>query len=145
MNRMDQYIEDLKNCGLKCTGHRTAILGILDRSDQPATAEQVYIELKNQSISINLSTVYRVLDILAVNKLLNRLSISRDGRALYEYNRRIHRHYLICLGCRKIMPIDGCPLESYNRALEAETCYTITGHKLDIYGYCPQCRDNDRK
>ena len=79
MNRMDQYIEDLKNCGLKCTGHRTAILGILDRSDQPATAEQVYSELKVQSISINLSTVYRVLDILAVNKLINRLSISRTA------------------------------------------------------------------
>ena len=140
MDKTEHYHDDLKQCGLKSTRHRLDILAILDHSDEPYTADQVYLELIKRAVSINLSTVYRTLDTLAVNKLLNKLSISKDGRALYEYNRRIHRHYLVCLGCKRIKAIDGCPLEAYDKTLEETTNYTIAGHKLDIYGYCPQCK-----
>jgi Fur family ferric uptake transcriptional regulator len=137
------YEDDLNNCGLKKTKHRMAILDILDKSEQPRTAEEIFAVLQAHKVSINLSTVYRTLDILVAKRLLNRLSISQDGRALHEYNRRVHRHYLVCIGCHKIVPIDGCPLEAYSRKLEAETDYVISGHKLDLYGYCPACRQKE--
>ena len=140
MKNRQIYEEDLNSCGLKKTKHRMAILDILDQSEQPMTAEQVFADLHDRQVSINLSTVYRTLDTLVANKLLTRLSLTKEGRALYEYNRRIHRHYLVCLGCHTIIPIDGCPLEAYSRRLETETHYTISGHKLDLYGYCPLCQ-----
>jgi len=52
----------------------------------------------------------------------------------------VHRHYLICLGCKKIMPIDHCPLGDYEKSLAKKTNYLISGHRLDIYGYCPECK-----
>jgi len=134
------YKQDLTHCGLKKTRHRLVILDILDHSDQPVTAEQIFARLQDRRIAINLSTVYRTLDTLVLNKLVTRLSITQDGRALHEYNRRVHRHYLVCQGCRKIIPIDGCPLADYSRQLEQETGFQISGHKLDLYGFCPQCR-----
>ncbi|MDW7659171.1 MAG: transcriptional repressor [Bacillota bacterium] len=143
MKNRQIYEEDLNNCGLKKTKHRMAILDILDKNEQPRTAEDIFAALQARKVSINLSTVYRTLDILVTNRLLNRLSISQDGRALHEYNRRVHRHYLVCIGCHKIVPIDGCPLEDYSRKLEVETNYVISGHKLDLYGYCPECRTKE--
>lgn len=132
---------DLARSGLRTTKHRTQILAILEQSDKPLAAEQVFLELKNKDIAVNLSTVYRVLEALADKSLVLKLNIPGDSRTLFEYNRMVHRHHLICLGCNKILAINRCPLGNYEQALEKETNYTISGHKLDIYGYCPECRD----
>ena len=127
--------------GLKNTKSRLAILDVLEQSDQPISAEQVFLELKEKNITANISTVYRTLDALTEKNLATKLSITGDNRTLYEFNRMIHRHYLICLGCKKIMAIDSCPLEDYEKSLAKETNYLISGHRLDIYGYCPACRE----
>lgn len=131
----------IKLSGLKNTKSRSAILDVLERSAQPISAEQVFLALKEKNITANLSTVYRTLDALSDKNLATKLSVTGDNRALYELNRMVHRHYLVCLGCKKIMAIDSCPLEDYEKSLEKETNYVISGHKLDIYGYCPECKE----
>ena len=142
MQNRQVYEADLRKRGLKITRHRLLILAVLDESDQPLAAEAVFSAIQKQRISISLSTVYRAVDMLVLHGLLTRLNITQDGRTLYEYNRRVHRHYLVCLECRTIMPIDGCPLAEYSQQLEAETGYKLSGHKLDLYGYCPRCLKN---
>ena len=132
---------DLARSGLKATKHRTEILDILEMSDQPLSAEQVFLELKKRKIPVNLSTVYRVLEAFSDKNLAVKLNIPGDSRTLYEYKRMVHKHYLICLGCNKILAINRCPLGNYEESLAKETNYTISGHKLDIYGYCPECRE----
>lgn len=116
------------------------MLDILEQSNQPIAAEDLFFELKKRDESANLSTVYRTLEILVENNFVTKLNISLDSRALFEINRMVHRHYLICLGCKKIIPINHCPLEEYEKSLAEQTNYDISGHKLDIYGYCPVCR-----
>lgn len=144
MTKYEKYAAYLARCGLKNTKHRTAILDILEQSDQPLTAEQVFIELKKRGVPANLSTVYRALEALSEKNLTVKLSIAGDGRTFFEYNRMVHKHYLVCLGCKKILAIKGCPLEEYEKVLEKETNYSIAGHKLDIYGYCPDCLKKER-
>lgn len=139
MNKTD-FSERLKVNGLKCTKHRLMILEMLDKSSQPISAEQLFNVLQSKKIAINLSTVYRTLEVLCDKNLLNKLNIDNDNRTLFEINRMIHTHYLICLGCKKIISINHCPLEGYESKLAKETGYEIAGHKLDIYGYCPECR-----
>ena len=46
--------ERLKNSGLKTTKSRKAILDILIRSNQPMAAEQIFLVLKEEQITINL-------------------------------------------------------------------------------------------
>ena len=141
MTKNTDYKEDLKRSGLKNTKSRTTILYILEQKKQPISAEDVFLELKRNGISVNLSTVYRTLEALADKELVIKLNITGDSRALFEYNHMVHKHYLVCLGCKKIISINNCPLKNYEEVLEKETDYKIIGHKLDIYGYCPECRD----
>lgn len=138
--KKSDFANTLKLSGLRNTKHRAAVLGVLDESALPIAAEQVYLLLKGKGVSINLSTVYRVLDTLSSSGLVTKLNIAKESRALFEINRMDHKHYLVCVGCNKIECIEGCPLEAYEKALEKQTRYTIAGHKLDIYGYCPECR-----
>lgn len=130
----------LKDSGLKNTKHRTTILELLKDVKQPITAEQIYCELKEKNISINLSTVYRTLETLSDKDLILKHSVTNENKAVFEYNNRVHKHYLVCMGCKKILSIENCPLHDYEKSLAQKTDFIITGHKLDMYGYCPECQ-----
>ncbi|WP_422145473.1 transcriptional repressor, partial [Clostridium sp.] len=49
----------LKKKGLKVTKHRNSLLEVLEIENQPLTAEDIFLKLKEKGISINLSSVYR--------------------------------------------------------------------------------------
>ncbi|MGI6716180.1 MAG: Fur family transcriptional regulator [Eubacteriales bacterium] len=137
---MTSISEELRKQGLKSTKHRLEILEVLRKGQKPYTAEQIFTELLDRNVNINFSTVYRTLDILCGKQLVTKLNIEGTGGAMFEYNTTDHRHHLICLGCRKITAIDYCPLGNYETSLEKKTNYIISGHKLDVYGYCPDCK-----
>lgn len=135
-----EYEEKFKKSGLKSTKSRKAILDLLVNVNQPMAAEQIFLKLKNDNINVNLSTVYRTLESLENIDLVTKISIMGDDRMLFEYNKLGHRHYLVCVGCKKIITIQNCPLGSYEEELESETDFAILGHKLYLYGYCSECQ-----
>ena len=141
--KMTETAELLKKSGLKSTRQRIAILDILRAKELPATAEDVYLELRDAGIAVNLSTVYRAMEIMAECRLIRKFGITGEEKAFYEFIGVLHRHFLVCLDCKKIQPVDGCPLGGYEQALERQTHFKISGHKLDIYGYCPDCNAKD--
>ncbi len=132
--------ELLKNSGLKITKSRKAIFDVLVKSDQPMAAEDIFLALKEKQMTINLSTVYRTLEIFESKDLVTKISIMDDERMLYEYNNLGHRHYLVCIGCKKIVTVRHCPLGTYEKTLEKETGFDIVGHKLYLYGQCEDCQ-----
>lgn len=143
MDRMDWNMDVsalLKKHGLKNTRQRSAILKILSKQKTPIAADELYIELQKVDVSINLSTVYRTLDAMCEKGLVRQASVSSDSRTVFELTRAEHCHYLICVNCKKIIPLSNCPLKEYESAIASETNYEITGHRLDIYGHCPACQ-----
>jgi len=130
---------ELIKSGLKNTPHRQEIFDLLKKGGQPVTAEQLYNQLNQNKISINLSTVYRILDTLSNSELVTKINISTENKNLYEYNCNVHRHYLVCLKCNKIFTVKNCPLVDYEKDVEKDTGFKITGHKLSLYGYCKDC------
>ncbi|HHW23865.1 MAG TPA: transcriptional repressor [Clostridiales bacterium] len=144
MKSRAELAELLRSHGLKCTRSREAVLGYLESACQPADAERIYAELRAMGIAVNLSTVYRTLESLCGVGLAKKVVLENEGRALFEFCDSAHRHYLVCICCKKIIPITFCPLGEYEQQLEQRTGYEITGHKLDVYGYCPQCKKISR-
>ncbi len=140
MEDIIDYEEQLKRSGLKTTKRRKAILNILIKSNQPMAAEEIFLTLKKEEMKINLSTVYRTLDALVNIDMITKISLMDEDRMLFEYNMLGHRHYLVCMGCKKIITIQNCPLGSYEKELENETNFKILGHKLYLYGYCSECQ-----
>lgn len=131
----------LGKSGLKKTKQRTAVLEILEDSDQPLSAEEIFIRLCKKEKPGCLSTVYRSLEQMSEKNVVTKLSIDGE-KSLYEINCMLHRHYLTCLDCGKILAIKTCPIGSYEKTLEKQTGFTIINHKLNVYGYCPECKAN---
>jgi len=132
--------ELFSNIGIKNTRQRNMIFDILKQDELPTTAEQIYLKLKEADTTISLSTVYRILDVFVSKGLAVKSNISEDNKAMFELNRMEHKHHLICVCCKKMMVVDNCPLEVYEKSLAEKTHFEITGHKLEIFGLCPGCK-----
>ncbi|MBK5263283.1 MAG: transcriptional repressor [Peptostreptococcaceae bacterium] len=134
------YKEILIHEGLKNTKHRNSILREMEQNGKPLTADQVYLALVNQNISINLSSVYRVLNTLVEKGLIVKTSMAGENKSLFELNNFDHKHYLVCMKCKNIISVEGCPFAEYENKLKEETGFDIIGHNLEIFGYCPKCK-----
>ena len=68
----------------------------------------------------------------------NYLSNSRKyGFTLHSLG---HRHHLICLRCHRVIEVEHCPMADFEEKLAEQTDFSIVGHNLEWYGYCPECR-----
>ncbi|MFT8888776.1 MAG: Fur family transcriptional regulator [Ethanoligenens sp.] len=138
----NRYREKLLERGLKVTRQRLALLAALNQSDTPLTAEELFMRLRKDFATLSLSTIYRTLDTLCGKQMVARSVLMDGGRAMFEMTPEVHCHNLICTVCHRIVPIQDCPLGAYEDSIARTTGYKISGHKLEVYGICPQCRNN---
>ena len=130
--------------GIKNTKQRNIVFDILEQHYTPVSVEQIFQKLTDTEPSINLSTVYRVVELFVNKGLVLKSSIIGTSSAGYELNRRDHKHQLICLKCNKVVSINDCPLRKLEESIKEQTDFSITGHNLEIFGYCPNCKNSDK-
>ncbi|HAS74389.1 MAG TPA: transcriptional repressor [Clostridiales bacterium UBA8960] len=132
-----------KSKGIKNTRQRQRVYEYLIACQQPVTADAIYMDLARESAgdeTLNLSTVYRILDIFLKQKLIIKSNLTNDNKSTFELNKREHRHHLVCVKCNLVTPITGCPLKGYDQMLSQSTHYEILEHKLEVFGVCPKCQ-----
>jgi len=124
--------------GIKKTKTREYVLRVLDDAPSPLCATKIYAKIEKDRSSISLSTVYRILELLVKKDLAVKTTIMNDDKALYELNRDQHKHYALCLKCRKLVALKNCPMEQFIPKIE-DNGFQVMGHKVEIYGYCHEC------
>lgn len=132
------YLKNLK--GYRNSKNKQSILEILKLFEVPATAEDIHKMLKYLNLSTSISTVYRTLDVLTANNIAIKSVMMDDKKDRYELNRSIDKHYIICIKCEKIFPFNFCPMDNIDKNILEATNFDITGHKFEVYGYCPECK-----
>ena len=137
---MKPYETVMRECGLKMTRQRALVFDVLAMADTPLDAAEIYESLIKSKI--NLSTVYRILELFASEGIVLKYVLSPNNTSTYELNRHEHKHHLICVKCHSIKAISGCPLKDYVISLSVESHYQILDHKLEILGVCPKCQTN---
>lgn len=131
----------LNKNGIKNTKQRNLIYDILSSTKDLITAEDIYLKLINIDTSVSLSTVYRILDIFVDKGIVLKSNMIGTDKNVFEINHLEHEHHLICLKCKKVVHIENCPLTEFEHNVEKDTNFSITGHNLELYGYCPECKE----
>lgn len=126
--------------GVKTTKHRKAILEILEQSATPLTAEEIFLTLKENNSSIWLSTIYRTLEMLTEKEVVWKSTLMGEDKARYELKKDEHKHRFVCVTCHKMIPLQDCPLDDFEKKLKDKMDFDVTGHNLEIYGYCHDCK-----
>lgn len=124
---------------LKKTRQREQVLAILEKEKKPITVVEIYHQLQSQDQAISLSTIYRILNAFYENQIVLKSGQLDNEQNFFELNRKEHKHYAICLDCRKVIPIKNCPLSSFQPNF-SEDFYPME-HKVEFYGYCQKCHD----
>lgn len=124
---------------MKKTKQREDIFRILTEATEPVRAVDIYNCLLKTMEGANLaiSTVYRALTAFEEKGYVTKSTLPGEDMACYEWNQGQHRHYAVCLKCHKLIPLKSCPFE--HAKIESQEDFTITGHKLELYGYCKGC------
>ena len=128
----------LKQNGIRITSGRISILKIIEDSDKGLSAESIYYECKKNDNNLNLSTVYRTLELLEEKDIIKKINI--DGPAIYVLKKENHKHILQCDVCNKKVEIP-CPMEEIEEAIKAKVGFSLTKHKLELNGICDKCKN----
>lgn len=130
----------LRGVGLRLTGPRRLVLGMVQGSDAHPTAEAVHQLVRRRLPRVSLSTVYRNLRLLVTLGLLKQLP---GPHARFDGNLSDHHHFT-CLACGRIADVDGSVTEPHSRALQSRVAssggFSVTHHRIEFYGRCAACR-----
>lgn len=96
------------------------------------------MELRGQGHSMGLATVYRSLDALKLDGLVQVRTLA-NGESLYSLIQQ-DRHHLTCLQCGQSIPIDHCPVHALEKQLHQEHQFKIYYHTLEFFGLCTACQ-----
>lgn len=125
--------------GVRKTPSRKRLLKALSDARQPMNVQHLETAINEDgNPSIWLSTLYRALDVFVENDIANRTLLPDGSQAVYELNRHGHHHYAFCILCHKMIPVERCPVDP-DAARLADDGFRITGHKLEVFGYCSEC------
>jgi Fe2+ or Zn2+ uptake regulation protein len=136
------YYENLlKQAGLKRTQQRLQLLELLAHEPAPVSVDALFAQVKGRQMgfTVSRSTLYRSLEQFADKGLVGKTTRPDSGKAYYELAVGRHRHFAVCLGCRKVEEIpEICPFPDRTILLGE---FTVTGHLLQMYGYCKECEE----
>jgi Fur family ferric uptake transcriptional regulator len=116
----------------------TKVLATLERVGGFASAQEVFQKLERDGDRIGLTTVYRALQSLLSDKIVDVLRRD-DGEAIYRLCGDNHHHHLVCKNCGKTVEIEGGAIEKWAKATAIEHGFRDIGHTAEIFGLCSTC------
>jgi Fur family transcriptional regulator, ferric uptake regulator len=123
------------------TRNQDRILEILKSLDHAISAQDLFVELRDRELNMGLATVYRALDSLKLEGMVQSRS-ANNGEALYSLV-QTDRHHLTCLQCGTSVAIAQCPVHDLEQQLNQSYQFKIYYHMLEFYGLCTQCQQAD--
>jgi Fur family ferric uptake transcriptional regulator len=77
------FLKELHQRGFRLTPQREMVLLVLHRIGHPASAEEIFARVGEKSASVEISTIYRTLDLLSSLNLVSVIDTG-DKQRLYE-------------------------------------------------------------
>jgi Fur family ferric uptake transcriptional regulator len=137
---MKIFKETLHKEGLRYTKPRQAIWNELRSSDRHRDAEEILLTLRKRGLKISRATVYRTIDVLVKNNLIDKLNIG-DGRARFQYNDKyLHHDHLVCTTCSKIIEFHSNEVEELQIKIAKQHNFKPSYHNHQLFGICKDCR-----
>jgi len=138
VNQPGDIISRLSELGYRLTPQRVMILSAIENSDDHISAEEIYAQISAKYPRVNISTVYRTLELLKQLGLVTETNLG-GGRVRYHSAEKGHHHHLVCQECGAIIDLDESVLFSLRDTLLREYKFIADLRHLAIFGRCVNC------
>lgn len=139
MTHSGDITSKLSRRGYRLTPQRMMILEAVEAADGHISADEIYTRVCDRYPHLNISTVYRTLELLKELGLATETDMG-DGRVRYHSIRKGHHHHLVCQNCGCIVDLDETVLLPLKDALSQEYGFKADLKHLAIFGQCGKCR-----
>lgn len=117
------------------TRYGKEILACLRRSGEHLTAEQIFLQVKQQSPGIALATVYNNLNRLCQEGEIRRVSVAGQTD---RFDQTVQPHgHLVCDRCGRISDV---VLQDLLPQMEQRLHTPLRTYELNLHYFCPRCR-----
>ena len=140
MKQSGNMINKLSEQGYRLTPQRMMILSAIETSDDHISAEEIYSQVLAKYPHVNISTVYRTLELLKQLGLVTETDLG-GGRVRYHPADKGHHHHLVCQECGATIDLDESVLSSLKSVLLREYEFSADLKHLGIFGRCVNCRE----
>jgi Fur family ferric uptake transcriptional regulator len=126
----------------RATRQGDAVRAALQNGGGFRSAQDVYAALRAEGSSVGLSTVYRHLQNLVDDGVVDVIH-TPDGEATYRYcgspATGRHHHHLVCRSCGRTEEIEGRAIERWAGEVAERYGYAEVDHTVELFGRCPHC------
>ena len=121
------------------TRSQTQVLELLKHLPEAVSAQDLYVQLRQKQISMGLATVYRALDALKLEGMVQMRTLP-SGESLYSLAKQ-DTHHLTCVRCGTSAVMEECPVHGLEGHLTESHRFQIFYHTLEFFGLCEKCQD----
>jgi Fur family ferric uptake transcriptional regulator len=138
MKQAGAIVRKLAEQGYRLTPQRIMVISAIEDSDGHISAEEIYAQVIAKYPNVNISTVYRTLELLKRLGLVTETDLG-EGRVRYHPAGKGHHHHLVCQQCGAIIDLDESILADLKSALLREYQFSADLRHLAIFGRCVKC------
>jgi len=139
VNQPGDIVNKLSQLGYRLTPQRMMVFSAIENSDDHISAEEIYAQVVAKYSHVNISTVYRTLELLKQLGLVTETDLG-GGRVRYHPMDKGHHHHLVCRECGAIIDLDESVLSSLKDTLLREYKFVADLKHLAVFGRCANCR-----
>ena len=129
----------LRERGLRLTPQRQLILEAVHELGH-ATPDEIVTAVRRTAGGVNISTVYRTLELLEELGLVNHTHLSHGSPTYHAAGEDQHVH-LVCRGCGSISEVDPSVMQPVTERLMAEKGFRVDVGHVSLFGECADCKD----
>jgi Fur family transcriptional regulator, ferric uptake regulator len=134
--------EELRERGIRLTRQRRVVVQVMENASRHLDAEEILDRARQIDPHITQVTVYRTLDLLKVQGLIDELDLLhlRGHRHYYEsHGPRDHIH-VACIRCGKVREFESQLYEDLKAQISRDCGIEITISRTEVGGLCADCR-----
>jgi Fur family ferric uptake transcriptional regulator len=133
-----ELLAQLKKQGYRLTPQRLMILEQVEAAEHHISAEEIFQRIRERYPNLNISTVYRTLELLKGLGLVTETDMG-DGRVRFHSIGKGHHHHLVCSNCGQVTDVKEEELTPLNDLLSKRYGFRADLHHLAIFGRCKKC------
>lgn len=127
----------LRARGYRLTPQRQLVLKAVGQLVH-ATPEEIAVEVRQTASAVNISTVYRTLELLEELGLVQHTHLGH-GAPTYSVSTDDDHVHLVCRDCGSVDEIDSSIVEDVVRRLSAERGFSVDVGHFAVFGRCKAC------
>lgn len=126
--------------GARMTRPRALVAELVAARDGPFTARDIVSPEGIAPQPVARATVFRTLELFERLGLLERLDLPDGSHAYVRCLPAQHHHHVVCVRCARTVDIPESGLQGVTSEIARATGFHLQGHRLELFGLCPECQ-----